>query len=140
MWQLKPSNCDKIQKFKFWQKPKIKIVTTQKPRMWQNSQTQTVTKIKNSNCDQSQKLKLWQNSKTQRATGPVLTSVKEKKHVIPPTTLNFALRRGKLRIYTLQNTPGGILKVCPFWRLQGMCCGMFCLDGEVVFIHSEPVN
>ena len=21
-----------------------------------------------------------------------------------------------------------------------MCCGMFCLDGEVVFIHSKQVN
>ena len=24
--------------------------------------------------------------------------------------------------------------------LQGMCCGMFCLDGDVVFIHSKHVN
>ena len=38
-----------------------------------------------------------------RATGPVLTSDKEKKYVILPSTLNFAVRRGKLRIYTLQN-------------------------------------
>ena len=41
----------------------------------------------------------------QRATGLVLTSVKEEKHVILPTTLNFVLKKGKLRIYTLQNTP-----------------------------------
>ena len=40
-----------------------------------------------------------------RATVPVLTSVKEEKHVILPTTLNFAPRRGKLRIYTLRSTP-----------------------------------
>ena len=40
-----------------------------------------------------------------RATGPVLTSDKEEKHVILPTTLNFDVRRGKLRIYTLQNPP-----------------------------------
>ena len=38
-----------------------------------------------------------------RATGPVLTSDKEEKQVILLTTLNFAVRRGKLRIYTLQN-------------------------------------
>ena len=33
--------------------------------MWQNSNLQIVTKLKNSNCDQTQNLKLWQNSKTQ---------------------------------------------------------------------------
>ena len=27
-----------------------------------------------------------------------------------------------------------------FWRLQEMCCGMFCLDGEIIFIHSIQVN
>ena len=73
--------------------------------MSQNSKTQIVTKLKNSNCDQTQKFKLQQNSKTQRATGPVLTSVKEEKDAILPTTLNFAVRRGKLRIYTLPNPP-----------------------------------
>ena len=40
-----------------------------------------------------------------RATGPVLTSDKEKKYVVLPTTLSFAMRRGKLRIYTLQTPP-----------------------------------
>ena len=38
-----------------------------------------------------------------RATGPVLTSVKEEKHGIIPTTLNFVVRVGKLRIYNLLN-------------------------------------
>ena len=38
-----------------------------------------------------------------RATGPVLTSDKEKKNFILPTRLNFVVRRGKLRKYTLQN-------------------------------------
>ena len=69
-----------------------------------------------------------------RAIGLVLTSVKEEKHDIFPTTFNFVMRRGKLRIYTLLN-PRDILKVCCTWRLQGMGCGMFCLNGEVVFIH-----
>ena len=49
----------------------------------------------------------------ERATGPVLTSAKEGKHVILPTSLNFALRMGKLRIYTLQNTPEVLLKLTP---------------------------
>ena len=38
-----------------------------------------------------------------RANGPVLTSDKEKKHFILLTTLNYAVRRGKLRIYTFHN-------------------------------------
>ena len=38
-----------------------------------------------------------------RATGPVLTSDKEEKHVFLPTALNFVVRRGKLGGYTLQN-------------------------------------
>ena len=42
----KDSNCDEIQKLNWWQ----------------NSKTQTVTKLKNSNCDKTQKLKLLQNS------------------------------------------------------------------------------
>ena len=114
---------------------------TQKLKLWQNSKTQIVTKLKlwqNPNCDQTRvvrkksKTQMWQNSdsdssdqkkyitlhlkkitKTQRATGPALTSVKAEKHVILPSTLNFAVRRGKLRIYTLQYPP----EVCPFWRL-----------------------
>ena len=40
-----------------------------------------------------------------RATVPVLTSDKEEKHVILPTTFNFVVRRGKLRSYTLQTPP-----------------------------------
>ena len=40
----------------------------------------------------------------ERATVLVLTSDKEEKHFILPTTLNF-VRRGKLRHYTLQNPP-----------------------------------
>ena len=36
----------------------------------------------------------------QRATGPVLTSVKKEKRIILSTILNFAVRCGKLRIYT----------------------------------------
>ena len=39
-----------------------------------------------------------------RATIPVLTSDKEEKHIILPTSLNLALRGGKLRIKALQNT------------------------------------
>ena len=42
---------------------------------------------------------------TERATGPVLTSDEEEKPVILPTTLNFVVRREKLRSYTYQNPP-----------------------------------
>ena len=60
-----------------------------------------------------------------------------KKYIILPTTLYFTVRRGKLRIYTLQNTPKIFWKS---WGPHGMCCGMFCLDGEVIFIHSKHVK
>ena len=40
---------------------------------------------------------------TSRATGLVLTSVKEEKHVIIHTTLNLVVKGGKHRIYTLLN-------------------------------------
>ena len=49
--------------------------------------------------------KVFTNISLNRATGPMLTSDKEEKHAILPTTLNFAVRRGKLRIYTLPNPP-----------------------------------
>ena len=44
-------------------------------------------------------------NKIGRVISPVITSDKEGKHAILPTTLNFAARRGKLRIYTLQKPP-----------------------------------
>ena len=47
------------------------------------------------------------------ATSLVLTSVKEGKHVIVPTTLNFVVRRGKLRIYTVLNPPEIFWKFAP---------------------------
>ena len=43
----------------------------------------------------------------------MLTSVKEDKHIILHTTFNIAVRRGKLRTYTLQNTPKVLLKFAP---------------------------
>ena len=48
-----------------------------------------------------------------RATGPVLISDKEEKHVILPTILNFDVRRGKLRIYTFQNPSDVFWKFAP---------------------------
>ena len=51
--------------------------------------------------------------KSERATGPVLSSVKEEKHKILHTTLNIAVRRGKLRTYTLQKTPKVFEKFAP---------------------------
>ena len=52
----------------------------------------------------------------ERATGSVLTSDKEEKHAILPTTLNFAVRRGKLRISTLL-TPSEVF--CKFSPPEG---------------------
>ena len=48
-----------------------------------------------------------------RATNLVLTSGKEEKYVICPSTLNCAVRVGKLRIYTVQNPPEILLKLAP---------------------------
>ena len=48
-----------------------------------------------------------------RATGPVLTSDKVEKHIILPTTLNFAVRRGKIGIYTLNNRSEVFCKFSP---------------------------
>ena len=47
------------------------------------------------------------------ATDPVLTSGKEEKYVIYPSTLNCAVRVGKLRIYIVQNPPEILLKLAP---------------------------
>ena len=33
-----------------------------------------------------------------------------------------------------------IQKNSSYWRLKGVCCVKFCLDGEVVFIHSKQVD
>ena len=46
--------CYNAQKLKLWPNSKTQIVTKLK-------KTQIVTKLKNSNCDKTQKLKLWQN-------------------------------------------------------------------------------
>ena len=88
--KLKNSNCDETQNHKWWHnsktqtvtKLKIKIVTTQKLKLWQNSnwkkKTQKLKMSQNSNCEKNQKIKLdtrtqkhklWQNSncgKTQK--------------------------------------------------------------------------
>ena len=48
-----------------------------------------------------------------RTTGPVLTSDKEEKQGILSTTLNFAVRRGKLSTYTLQKPPEVFWKFAP---------------------------
>ena len=41
---------------------------TQKHKLWKNSKTQIVTKLKNSNCYQNQKLKLWEKLKSKTLT------------------------------------------------------------------------
>ena len=55
----KNSNCDKIKK-----KPS-NLEKTQIIKLWSNSRTQMVMKIKNPNPDKTQKLRLWQTSNTQ---------------------------------------------------------------------------
>ena len=42
----------------------LKCDETQKHKMWQNSKTQNLTKLKNSKCDKTQWHKMWQNSKS----------------------------------------------------------------------------
>ena len=49
----------------------------------------------------------------ERATGPVLTSVKEEKHNILHITHSVSLRRGKLKTNTFQNTPDVFWKFAP---------------------------
>ena len=74
MWQLKNSTCNKIQTDNITTQ-KFLIVT--KPKLWENSKTQVVSKPKNlncdktrkkSNCDKGQELKLWQNLETHIVT------------------------------------------------------------------------
>ena len=48
-----------------------------------------------------------------RANVPVLTSVKEEKNNISPSTLNIYVRRGKLRIYILHKPPEVFGKLAP---------------------------
>ena len=52
---FKKANCDKTEELKLWQNSKTQMVTKLK--------TLIVTKLKNSNLDKTQKLKLLQNSK-----------------------------------------------------------------------------
>ena len=76
--KLQNSNCNKTQKLKLWQIPTTKIVTKLKNlfvtnKIWENSKTQNVRKIKmshikNSNCNITQNLKMWQNKKSQILT------------------------------------------------------------------------
>ena len=47
----------------------------------------------------------------------------------------FFCEKGQTQGLHSPKHPWDILKVCPIWRLQGMCCGMFCQNGKVVFNH-----
>ena len=72
-----------------------------------------------------------------RATGPFLTSVKEENHVILPTTLNFAVRRGKLWIYTIQNPSEVFWKFSPPEGYKE--CAVVCfakMERSSSFIHN----
>ena len=71
MWKkLKNTDFDKTQHLKLWQNSKTLIVTKLKNSncVKTKKKTQIVTKLKNTNCDKTQKLKLCQNSTTQRGT------------------------------------------------------------------------
>ena len=64
----KNSNCDKTQHSNCDQTQILIIIffffyKSLKLKLWQNSKTQIVTKIKKSICDKTQKPKLWQYSK-----------------------------------------------------------------------------
>ena len=65
---------------------------------------------------------------------------KKEKYIIYPSTLNFAVRAGKLMIYTVRKESiWDTLKASPSWRLKGVYCGMFCLDEGVIFINLKQV-
>ena len=49
----------------------------------------------------------------------------------------FCCEKGPTQDLNSPKPTQGYLKVDPLLQLQGMCCGMFCLDGEVLFIHSK---
>ena len=66
--KLKNSNYDETQKNKFLWNSIAQILKTQKLKLWQNSKTLVLTKLKYLNFDKTQKLKLWQKSKTQIVT------------------------------------------------------------------------
>ena len=44
----------------------------------------------------------------------MLTSVKEEQNIISPSTPNFSVRKGKLRIYTLRNPAEVFWKLAPY--------------------------
>ena len=67
--KLKNSNYDKSQKTKLWQNSKTQIVSKIKTQ-----NTQNLTKLQNSNCDKTPKINLWQNRKTQ-----IMTKLKNSK-------------------------------------------------------------
>jgi hypothetical protein len=52
--KLKNSNCAETQKLKLWWNSKTQIVIKLKLKWWQNSKSQIVTKLKNSNRDNTQ--------------------------------------------------------------------------------------
>ena len=58
------------------------------------------------------------------------TSGKNLKQIISPSKVNLAVREGKLGTSTFLNSPE---------MLKEVCFGMFCLDVDVVFIHSKQV-
>ena len=70
--QLKKSKINRIQKESFWRKKHLKILKTKsKIHLYfrvVRSSIPLVTTLKNSNWDKNQTIKLWQNSKTQIVT------------------------------------------------------------------------
>ena len=67
--KLENLNCDKTQKHKLWQNSKTEIVTKlKKTQMVTKFKVQIVTKLKTLNCEKIVKFKLWPNSKTQIVT------------------------------------------------------------------------
>ena len=75
MTKLQNSNFYKTQKLKLWQNSKTQIVTKLKKFFLQNSKTQILTKLKNSNSDKTKQIKLWKNSKTQIVMVVIVTVV-----------------------------------------------------------------
>ena len=62
--KLKPSYFDESHKLKFDKTKNLNCDETWKLKLWWNSKTLVVIKLKISNSDEIQKIKFWWNSKT----------------------------------------------------------------------------
>ena len=100
-------------------------------KLWQNSKTQIVTKLKNSNCDKIQKILWWQNSNTQ-----IVTKLQRPNCNITPklklsqTLKNYVVRKSLTLCQLMRCTQGSLLRSpdilrCFSQNLLGVCVFQF---------------